>query len=123
MRIRVAAGLLFAGDARIPWTALGEPESLDGEEARAWRAYKEVLPAFMVMRSHPLHPPLHPHAGSACGSDPQRCLTGEEGRPWVERQLLLALPVLVRDAGLARAAGRRAVELARVRHEGRYAGL
>ncbi|MEU1514951.1 DUF3093 domain-containing protein [Streptomyces sp. NPDC005811] len=50
-RIRVAAGLLIVGDARIPLTALGEPEVLEGEEARAWRTYKADLRAFMMMRS------------------------------------------------------------------------
>ncbi|KUO16276.1 DUF3093 domain-containing protein [Streptomyces dysideae] len=52
MRIRVTAGLLVVGDARIPLTALGEPQVLDGEEARAWRTHKADLRAFMVMRSY-----------------------------------------------------------------------
>ncbi|WP_331753286.1 DUF3093 domain-containing protein (plasmid) [Streptomyces sp. NBC_00637] len=52
MRIRVVAGLLVVGDARIPLTALGEPEVLEGEEARAWRTYKADLRAHMVMRSY-----------------------------------------------------------------------
>ncbi|MET9103701.1 DUF3093 domain-containing protein [Streptomyces antibioticus] len=50
-RIRVTVDTLFVMDARIPLTALGEPEVLDGEEARAWRTYKADLRAFMVMRS------------------------------------------------------------------------
>ncbi|WP_405961915.1 DUF3093 domain-containing protein [Streptomyces sp. NBC_00024] len=52
MRIRVTSDLLVAGDARIPLTALGEAEVLEGEEARAWRTYKVDLRAFMVMRSY-----------------------------------------------------------------------
>ncbi|MGC4971678.1 DUF3093 domain-containing protein [Streptomyces sp. DT199] len=52
MRIRVTAGLLVVGDARIPLSALGEPEVLEGEESRAWRTYKADLRAFMVMRSY-----------------------------------------------------------------------
>jgi hypothetical protein len=51
-RIRVVAGLLVAGDARIPVSALGTPEVLDAEEARAWRSYKADPRAFMLMRSY-----------------------------------------------------------------------
>ncbi|MEU3598558.1 DUF3093 domain-containing protein [Streptomyces sp. NPDC006798] len=51
-RIRVVAGSLVAGDARIPLTALGEPEVLDPEEARAWRSYKADPRAFMLLRSY-----------------------------------------------------------------------
>ncbi|MFF1291701.1 MULTISPECIES: DUF3093 domain-containing protein [unclassified Streptomyces] len=50
-RIRVTGDTLFVMDARIPLTALGKPEVLAGEEARAWRTYKADLRAFMVMRS------------------------------------------------------------------------
>ncbi|ALV33520.1 DUF3093 domain-containing protein [Streptomyces sp. CdTB01] len=50
-RIRVTEDTLFVSDARIPLTALGQPEILEGEEARAWRTYKADLRAFMVMRS------------------------------------------------------------------------
>lgn len=50
-RIRVTGDTLFVMDARIPLTALGQPEVLDGEEARAWRTYKADMRAFMVMRS------------------------------------------------------------------------
>ncbi|WP_033309308.1 DUF3093 domain-containing protein [Streptomyces iakyrus] len=50
-RIRVTNDTLFVADARIPLTALGQPEVLEGEEARAWRTYKADLRAFMVMRS------------------------------------------------------------------------
>ncbi|MDT9698374.1 DUF3093 domain-containing protein [Streptomyces sp. P17] len=52
MRIRVTDRLLVVGDARIPLSALGEPQVLQGEEARAWRTYKADLRAFMVMRSY-----------------------------------------------------------------------
>ncbi|MFE4588898.1 DUF3093 domain-containing protein [Streptomyces laurentii] len=51
-RIRVVAGSLVAGDARIPAAALGTPEVLDAEEARAWRTHRADLRAFMVMRSY-----------------------------------------------------------------------
>ncbi|MGW3656097.1 DUF3093 domain-containing protein [Streptomyces sp. NPDC005151] len=51
-RIRVVAGALVAGDARIPVTALGEAEALEGEEARAWRTYKADTRAFMLQRSY-----------------------------------------------------------------------
>ncbi|MCX4696535.1 DUF3093 domain-containing protein [Streptomyces sp. NBC_01408] len=51
-RVRVVNGALAAGDARIPVTALGEPEILDAEESRAWRTYKADTRAFMLMRSY-----------------------------------------------------------------------
>ncbi|MEU2240214.1 DUF3093 domain-containing protein [Streptomyces sp. NPDC018338] len=51
-RIRVVAGSLVAGDARIPVSALGAAEVLDAEEARAWRTYKADPRAFMLMRSY-----------------------------------------------------------------------
>ncbi|MEV6572240.1 DUF3093 domain-containing protein [Streptomyces sp. NPDC051577] len=51
-RVRVVNGALAAGDARIPVTALGEPEILEAEEARAWRTYKADTRAFMLMRSY-----------------------------------------------------------------------
>lgn len=51
-RIRVVAGQLVAGDARIPVSALGEAEVLDAEEARAWRTYKADTRAFMLLRSY-----------------------------------------------------------------------
>ncbi|MFF0448138.1 DUF3093 domain-containing protein [Streptomyces sp. NPDC004609] len=51
-RIRVVAGSLVAGDARIPLSALGEPEALDAEQARAWRSYKADPRAFMLLRSY-----------------------------------------------------------------------
>ncbi|WP_406863582.1 DUF3093 domain-containing protein [Streptomyces sp. HUAS MG47] len=51
-RIRVVAGSLVAGEARIPASALGAPEVLDAEEARAWRTYKADARAFMLMRGY-----------------------------------------------------------------------
>ncbi|MEU3722549.1 DUF3093 domain-containing protein [Streptomyces sp. NPDC031705] len=51
-RVRVVGGALAAGDARIPVAALGEPEVLEAEEARAWRTYKADPRAFMLMRSY-----------------------------------------------------------------------
>ncbi|AWK11577.1 DUF3093 domain-containing protein [Streptomyces spongiicola] len=51
-RIRVVADSLVAGDARIPVPALGEPEVLDAQEARAWRSYKADPRAFMLLRSY-----------------------------------------------------------------------
>ncbi|MFJ4966328.1 hypothetical protein EES43_22685 [Streptomyces sp. ADI96-02] len=52
VRIRVVAGALVAGDARIPLSALGEPEVLDAEEALAWRRHKADARAFMLLRSY-----------------------------------------------------------------------
>ncbi|MER6087462.1 DUF3093 domain-containing protein [Streptomyces bluensis] len=49
-RIRVTSDTLFVADARIPLSALGKAEVLDGEEARAWRTYKADLRAFSMMR-------------------------------------------------------------------------
>ncbi|MFE9631326.1 DUF3093 domain-containing protein [Streptomyces sp. NPDC006463] len=51
-RVRVVNGALAVGDARIPVTALGDPEILDAEESRAWRTYKADTRAFMLMRSY-----------------------------------------------------------------------
>ncbi|MFI8293764.1 DUF3093 domain-containing protein [Streptomyces sp. ms191] len=51
-RIRVVAGSLVAGEARIPVSALGTPEVLDAEEARAWRSFKADPRAFMLLRSY-----------------------------------------------------------------------
>ncbi|MFE4637329.1 DUF3093 domain-containing protein [Streptomyces sp. NPDC056773] len=51
-RVRVVGGALAAGEARIPVAALGDPEVLDAEEARAWRTYKADTRAFMLMRSY-----------------------------------------------------------------------
>ncbi|WP_424211392.1 DUF3093 domain-containing protein [Streptomyces sp. BI20] len=51
-RIRVVAGTLAAGEARVPVAALGAAEVLDAEEARAWRTYKADPRAFMLMRSY-----------------------------------------------------------------------
>lgn len=52
VRIRVVADSLVAGDARIPLSALGEPEVLDPEEARAWRLHKADPRAFMLLRGY-----------------------------------------------------------------------
>ncbi|MFF0742285.1 DUF3093 domain-containing protein [Streptomyces sp. NPDC004111] len=52
VRIRVVAGALVAGDARIPVSALGEAEVLDAEEARAWRTHKADPRAFMLLRAY-----------------------------------------------------------------------
>jgi hypothetical protein len=51
-RIRVVAGSLLAGKARIPLEALGEAEVLDPAEAVAWRQYKADPRAFMLLRSY-----------------------------------------------------------------------
>lgn len=51
-RIRVVAGALVAGKARIPVTALGEAEVLDAAEAVAWRSHKADPRAFMLLRSY-----------------------------------------------------------------------
>ncbi|MCF3105102.1 DUF3093 domain-containing protein [Streptomyces roseoverticillatus] len=52
VRIRVVGGTLIAGDARIPLEALGTPEVLDAEEARAWRTHKADARAFMLLRGY-----------------------------------------------------------------------
>ncbi|MEV5438941.1 DUF3093 domain-containing protein [Streptomyces sp. NPDC052682] len=52
VRIRVVNGLLIAGEARIPVSALGEAEVLDAEEARAWRTYKADTRAFLLLRAY-----------------------------------------------------------------------
>ncbi|NJP53455.1 DUF3093 domain-containing protein [Streptomyces sp. SBST2-5] len=52
VRIRVVGGHLIAGEAKIPVTALGEPEILDPEEARAWRTYKADPRSFMLLRAY-----------------------------------------------------------------------
>ncbi|MFC4956691.1 DUF3093 domain-containing protein [Streptomyces mauvecolor] len=52
VRIRVLPDTLVAGEARIPTKALGEPEILDAEEARAWRLHKADPRAFMLLRAY-----------------------------------------------------------------------
>ncbi|MEV5240602.1 DUF3093 domain-containing protein [Streptomyces cinnamoneus] len=52
VRIRVVGGSLLAGDANIPLGALGVPEVLDAEEARAWRTHKADTRAFMLLRGY-----------------------------------------------------------------------
>ncbi|KOU48487.1 MULTISPECIES: DUF3093 domain-containing protein [unclassified Streptomyces] len=52
VRIRVLPDTLVAGEARIPVKALGEPEVLDAEEARAWRLHKADPRAFMLLRAY-----------------------------------------------------------------------
>ncbi|MFJ9907560.1 DUF3093 domain-containing protein [Streptomyces sp. NPDC101152] len=52
VRIRVVGGSLIAGEAKIPVTALGGAEVLEGEEARAWRTYKADTRAFMLLRAY-----------------------------------------------------------------------
>jgi hypothetical protein len=51
-RVRVVAGSLVAGEARIPVSALGDAEVLDAAEAAAWRTYKADPRAFMLLRSY-----------------------------------------------------------------------
>src|SRR2546421_867887 len=51
-RIRVVAGSLVAGDAKIPVEALGEAVVLDRDEAIAWRSYKADTRSFMLLRSY-----------------------------------------------------------------------
>ncbi|GHH88197.1 membrane protein [Streptomyces sulfonofaciens] len=52
VRIRVVAGSLVAGEARIPVSALGTAQVLGPEEARAWRSHKADPRAFMLLRSY-----------------------------------------------------------------------
>lgn len=51
-RIRVVAGSLVAGKARIPLSALGGATVLDPAETVAWRSYKADPRAFMLLRSY-----------------------------------------------------------------------
>ena len=51
-RIRVVAGSLVAGDARIPVSALGKAQVLDAEEAVAWRTHKADPAAYLLLRSY-----------------------------------------------------------------------
>lgn len=51
-RIRVVNGMLVAGRARVPLSALGEAWALDAEEARAWRSHKADPRAYMLLRSY-----------------------------------------------------------------------
>ncbi|UED87022.1 DUF3093 domain-containing protein [Streptomyces profundus] len=51
-RIRVAAGSLIAGDARIPMSALGEARALNADEARAWRTHRADARAHMLLRAY-----------------------------------------------------------------------
>ncbi|MFF4605177.1 DUF3093 domain-containing protein [Streptomyces sp. NPDC001339] len=51
-RIRVVAGALIAGDAKIPAAALGEARPLDADEALAWRTHKADARAFMLLRGY-----------------------------------------------------------------------
>ncbi|QLH24598.1 DUF3093 domain-containing protein [Streptomyces sp. Rer75] len=51
-RVRVVAGSLVAGEARIPVSALGTAEVLDADEAAAWRSHKADPRAFMLLRSY-----------------------------------------------------------------------
>ncbi|MDT0378363.1 DUF3093 domain-containing protein [Streptomyces sp. DSM 42041] len=51
-RVRVVAGSLVAGDARIPVAALGEARALDADEAQAWRTYKADPRAHMLLRGY-----------------------------------------------------------------------
>ncbi|MFF9037769.1 DUF3093 domain-containing protein [Streptomyces sp. NPDC014892] len=52
VRIRVVGDSLIAGEAKIPVSALGEPEILDREEAQAWRTHKANPHAFMLLRAY-----------------------------------------------------------------------
>ncbi|MFF1376033.1 DUF3093 domain-containing protein [Streptomyces sp. NPDC058308] len=52
VRVRVVAGSLVAGDAKIPVSALGDAEVLTGEETRAWRTYKADPRAYMLLRAY-----------------------------------------------------------------------
>lgn len=51
-RVRVVAGSLVAGDARVPLSALGKAHVLEGEEALAWRRHKADPRAHMLLRSY-----------------------------------------------------------------------
>lgn len=51
-RIRVVAGSLVAGEARIPVAALGVATVLGPDEAVAWRRHKADPRAFMLLRAY-----------------------------------------------------------------------
>jgi hypothetical protein len=51
-RIRVVAGSLVAGEARVPLEALGTAHVLDADEAFAWRTRKADPRAHMLLRSY-----------------------------------------------------------------------
>ncbi|MEE1940939.1 DUF3093 domain-containing protein [Streptomyces sp. TRM 70361] len=51
-RIRVVAGSLVAGDARVPVRVLGEAHVLDAEQARAWRTHRADPRAYMLLRGY-----------------------------------------------------------------------
>jgi hypothetical protein len=51
-RIRVVAGSLVAGRARIPVTALGEARALNAAEALAWRTRRADARAHMLLRAY-----------------------------------------------------------------------
>lgn len=52
VRVRVVAGSLVAGDARIPVSALGRAQALDEEATRAWRTYRADPRAHMLLRGY-----------------------------------------------------------------------
>ncbi len=52
VRVRVVAGSLVAGDARIPVSALGEAWALNADEAQAWRTYKADPRAHLLLRGY-----------------------------------------------------------------------
>ncbi|GAA1922987.1 DUF3093 domain-containing protein [Streptomyces sodiiphilus] len=52
VRIRVTAGSLVAGQARLPLEALGEAFALDAEQAAAWRTHRADARAFMLLRGY-----------------------------------------------------------------------
>lgn len=51
-RIRVADGLLTAGAARIPLSAIGEVQPLDAEQARQLRGPKADARAYLLLRGY-----------------------------------------------------------------------
>jgi hypothetical protein len=51
-RVRVVAGALVAGEARIPVGALGQAWALDAEEAQAWRTHRADPRAHMLLRGY-----------------------------------------------------------------------
>ncbi|MQY12911.1 hypothetical protein SRB5_30500 [Streptomyces sp. RB5] len=51
-RIRIAGDSLVTPTARIPLTALGPAEALDGAAARDWRTHRADTRAYMLLRSY-----------------------------------------------------------------------
>ena len=91
-RIRVVAGALVAGDARIPLAALGDAEVLDAEEARAWRTHKADPRAFMLLRSY-IPTAVRVEVTDPADPTPYVYLSTREPQAWWRRSRRVSGPV------------------------------